>query len=280
MLVCLYRCRSVIPFLERAAEQDMYRFYTSPKILEETSRNLTKIFEKKRNLDSNVADQKAKKKIDAIQKAFPESLVYPSDSLISTLENDSKDRHVLAAAIEAQEITLDAGFHRVILIVTHNLKDFPNDILAKHNVVAISPDDFLLKLVNIYDSSLLFSLLEQQAKDNEHRVMDLLERLEKGKVTKFVSKIIADYYCVEIIKDLKYILFKFGRQDHDNNKFLKGKNYELFLSHKTVTVSHYEEGTIIDGNCNSILRHNLSCQHLKKLQNFVSKGLIILSPYI
>lgn len=49
---------------------------------------------------------------------------------------DPNDRHVLAAAIEA-----DAD-----LIVTKNLKDFPAPVLADHGLEAQHPDAFLLDL--------------------------------------------------------------------------------------------------------------------------------------
>jgi hypothetical protein len=50
------------------------------------------------------------------------------------MENEPKDRHVLAAAVRG-----GATF-----IITHNLRDFPATALAKHQIVATTPDDFLL----------------------------------------------------------------------------------------------------------------------------------------
>ncbi|WP_310482297.1 PIN domain-containing protein, partial [Chamaesiphon sp. VAR_48_metabat_403] len=64
----------------------------------------------------------------------PDSLVTDFENLIPTLElPDPDDRHVLAAAISA-----DAK-----IIVTFNLKDFPDPILAKHEIVAQHPDVFV-----------------------------------------------------------------------------------------------------------------------------------------
>jgi len=51
---------------------------------------------------------------------------------------DPHDRHVLAAAIEAK------AQH----ILTFNLKDFPPEALAPHQITARHPDDFLLELLN------------------------------------------------------------------------------------------------------------------------------------
>lgn len=98
--------------------------------------------------------------------------------MVESLENDPKDRHVLAAAIEAQKLENNA----IVIIVTHNIKDFPNSILAKHNVQAMLPDDFLLKLIEIQDrTENLFNLLiEQSAKGHHSEILNLLKLLERN----------------------------------------------------------------------------------------------------
>ena len=57
---------------------------------------------------------------------------------------DANDRHVLAAAIEAQ----------APLIVTFNLSDFPNAVLRTYCIDAVHPDDFLTGLFD--DDPILF----------------------------------------------------------------------------------------------------------------------------
>jgi hypothetical protein len=51
---------------------------------------------------------------------------------------DPKDRHVLAVAIHA----------RAEYIVTFNLRDFPKMALQPYGIQAISPDEFVLRLIN------------------------------------------------------------------------------------------------------------------------------------
>jgi predicted nucleic acid-binding protein len=71
--------------------------------------------------------------------------LHAEDSLVTGHERhlealrlpDPNDRHVLAAAIEAGADTL----------LTWNLKDFPAEELARHGVVAESPDTFLARLL-------------------------------------------------------------------------------------------------------------------------------------
>ena len=59
------------------------------------------------------------------------------EDLIDSLEPpDPDDRHVLAAAIRGG----------AEVIVTYNLKDFPANALARYDIKALHPDDFLLSL--------------------------------------------------------------------------------------------------------------------------------------
>lgn len=81
-------------------------------------------------------------------------LVDGYQSLISTLElPDPSDRHVFAAAIHAG----------ASLIVTYNLKDFPDPILKRYDLKPIHPDIFLSNLLEI-DSSLVCSAIQRLRK--------------------------------------------------------------------------------------------------------------------
>ena len=74
---------------------------------------------------------------------FPNGLVHGYEFIIPTLQlPDPKDRHVLAVAIHV----------KAEYIVTFNLKDFPRPALLSHNVEAISPDDFVLRVID-YDTN-------------------------------------------------------------------------------------------------------------------------------
>ena len=85
-------------------------------------------------------DEDVNKRIQKTQQAFPDAMVENYDSLIEILElPDEKDRHVLAAAIKTN----------ANLIVTHNLKDFPDDYLAQFGLSAKSPDDFAADLIDL-----------------------------------------------------------------------------------------------------------------------------------
>jgi predicted nucleic acid-binding protein len=66
-------------------------------------------------------------------------LVTGYESLIDTLQlPDMNDRHVLAAAIKSK-----ASF-----IVTFNIKDFPRSVLDPFQIKAITPDEFVIRLID------------------------------------------------------------------------------------------------------------------------------------
>lgn len=71
--------------------------------------------------------------------AFPHSCVQGYEDLVPLLQNDEKDRHVLAAAIRGG----------CSLIVTFNLKHFPQDSLKPWSIVATHPDDYLVVLYDM-----------------------------------------------------------------------------------------------------------------------------------
>lgn len=87
-----------------------------------------------------VTEEKAIKRSDVMNKAFPDALVLNYEPLIETLNlPDSDDRHVLAAAIKTN----------ANLIITNNLKDFPQDYLASFGLKAKCPDDFFTDIIDI-----------------------------------------------------------------------------------------------------------------------------------
>jgi hypothetical protein len=65
---------------------------------------------------------------------FADAWVKTYESFIPAMANDSKDRHVLAAAVVSGAQT----------IVTSNLKHFPLDALAPWNIEVQRPDEFLI----------------------------------------------------------------------------------------------------------------------------------------
>ncbi len=100
------------------------------------------IFEewKKVMIEKGVPEEDANKRIDKANAAFPDALVKNYKGLINYLHlPDEDDRHVLAAAIKTN----------AHLIVTNNLKDFPESYLQSFSLSAKSADDFLTDIIDI-----------------------------------------------------------------------------------------------------------------------------------
>lgn len=87
-----------------------------------------------------VSLEEASKRIDKAQKAFPDALVKNYEGLIKSLDlPDQKDCHVLAAAIKSNSD----------LIVTNNVRHFPDYILASFGLIAKTADDFLTDIIDL-----------------------------------------------------------------------------------------------------------------------------------
>ena len=78
--------------------------------------------------------------MELMNEAVRDCLVTSYEDLIASLSlPDPDDRHVLAAAMRAG----------AEVIVTYNLSDFPTEALARFDIEAQHPDDFLLCLLDL-----------------------------------------------------------------------------------------------------------------------------------
>lgn len=84
---------------------------------------------------------------------------------------DPDDRHVVAAAIKAG----------ASIIVTFNLRDFPEEELARHGVVAMHPDAFALEVLARHPAAVIEVLAMQAAdlRNPPHTGLDVLAALER-----------------------------------------------------------------------------------------------------
>jgi predicted nucleic acid-binding protein len=127
--------------LLRLAEAGAYRPLWSADVLAEVERTLPQVGDAMTPMKARVA---------VMQAAFPDAEVRGYQSLISTMTNAPKDRHVLAAAISAG----------AALIVTANLADFPTTTRRPYGVDAVHPDDFLLDQLELYPEQTMQCLQE------------------------------------------------------------------------------------------------------------------------
>jgi hypothetical protein len=104
-------------------------------------------------------------------------------SLIETLElPDPNDRHVLAAAIRG----------RVDVIITFNLKDFPQETLLAYDIEAQHPDEFIAHLIDLEATAVLEAAKIVRARLNNpaKTAEEYLEILAKQGLSKTV-----DFLC-------------------------------------------------------------------------------------
>lgn len=113
-------------------------------------------------------EEEIKKRINSANEAFPDAKVENYESLIDSLQmRDPKDRHVLAAAIKTN----------ANIIVTNNLKDFPEELLSIYGLSARSADDFLTDTIDLNPEIALEAfkkLVQNRRKPNldEYQVLD------------------------------------------------------------------------------------------------------------
>ncbi len=121
---------------------------------------------------NGVSIEEASKRVNKANLAFPDALVTNYAGLIGNLDlPDPKDRHVLAAAIKTN----------ANIIVTNNLKDFPNQYLASFGLSAKSADDFLTDIIDLNPEEAVKAFKElvlyrRKPDLNEFEVLDILRK--------------------------------------------------------------------------------------------------------
>ena len=116
---------------------------------------------------------------EQIQKAFPDARVTGLESLVPSLTNHEKDRHALAAAIRGD----------CPLILTFNLRHFPEEALRPWGIRAAHPQEYLLVLYEMEPAQVMACLGEIAGK-RKLETQDVLIRL--GKVLPMFSQRILD----------------------------------------------------------------------------------------
>lgn len=119
-----------------------------------------------------VDEVEALKRVQKANKAIPDALVRNYEGLITELKlPDEKDRHVLAAAIKTN----------ANVIVTNNLKDFPEQYLNSFGLKAKSADDFLTDIIDLNQDKAIEAFKEmvlnrKNPAMDEYQVLESLRR--------------------------------------------------------------------------------------------------------
>lgn len=118
----------------------------------------------------------------AMDNAVLDCLVESFEDLIPGLNlPDENDRHILAAAIRG----------RADIIVTMNIKDFPDIELSKYSIQAVHPDDFICDILNLSPEAVYASARTVRSRlSNPPKTVDeYLDTLERNGLTVLVSRL-------------------------------------------------------------------------------------------
>ena len=142
--VVLDACVLCVPiirdFILWAAHFALFRPLWSKDLLAELRRTLAKF---------GVQEVRIDYLVEQMTQSFPEAEVLGYESIVPSLTNQEKDRHVLAAAVVG----------KAQLIVTNNHRDFPKPSLVPFQVETIGPDDFLRDLLDVDTERMLDVLM-------------------------------------------------------------------------------------------------------------------------
>jgi hypothetical protein len=157
------------------AMSDLYRARWSNDIHEEWMRNLQKDY-------PDLNRQKVERIRDLMNAHVVDCIVKGYESIIPHLIlPDPSDRHVVAAAICC----------RADIIVTSNVKHFPNDILDPYGIQVQHPDKFLTDQINVAPSVVCAAAKRQRQslKNPPMSVEEYLASLERQGLAQTVSSL-------------------------------------------------------------------------------------------
>lgn len=163
---CVLYPAPVRDLLLHLASFDLYKPKWTDKIQEEWVRSLLK----------NRSDLKAaqlERTVHEMNKAFPDATVEKYEILVPSFDlPDADDRHVLAAAVRCG----------AEVIVTSNLKDFPEEYLKEFDIEAQHPDFFISNLIDLNPEDSLKAFKQQVSflKNPPVTKSQVLESLKKS----------------------------------------------------------------------------------------------------
>lgn len=117
-----------------------------------------------------------------MNRAVPDCLVTGYEHLVEGLElPDPDDRHVLAAAIRAHAQA----------VITFNLRDFPDHVLARYEMETKHPDEFVLEILDLAPGGVVQCVTAQAAALRHPPVAlgDLLDTLRRVGLVQSVARL-------------------------------------------------------------------------------------------
>jgi predicted nucleic acid-binding protein len=119
------------------AEAEFFRIRWSARVLDEAETAISRIVR-----DGDTPQERARRAREAMEQAFEDAMVVGfevDEQRCKGLLPDPSDAHVLAAALKT----------RADVIVTDNLKHFPQDVLQHFAIEVRSADDFIAETITL-----------------------------------------------------------------------------------------------------------------------------------
>lgn len=156
------------------ADAGLFRPLWSGGILAELGRVLER--------ETEMTLEQVEHRLGRMRAAFLDAEVTGYEHLVDGMTNHAKDRHVLAAAVRAN----------VEVIVTDNVKDFPDEALKTFDIQAVTADNFLLDQLDLYPADTIDCLHQQVGRytyiDGPLDVADLLGALGNAGAIQFAAE--------------------------------------------------------------------------------------------
>ena len=163
---CVLYSAPVRDLLLHLADHHLY----TPKWTDEIHREWTRNLRRKR---PEISAEQLTRTVDAMQDAFPDADVLGYEPLVKSIRlPDQNDAHVVAAAIRS----------RADVIITANIRDFPNQYLKRFAIKAQHPDSFISMLVANNPKSSVAAFKNQVAnlQNPPMSYMSVLEKLRNA----------------------------------------------------------------------------------------------------
>jgi PIN domain len=166
---CVLFPGSLRDVLLRAADEELYRLHLTDHILGEVRKNLVG--------KKQVTEERGLYIVNRMKERFHPTFVTNHTLLIPTMPINEKDRHVLAAAVASGSS----------VIVTQNLKDFPQSLLEPFGIEPLSADDFLLRCFS-RDEAAIVKVVRSYASGLKNPPLTMQQAL--GKLAKLVPNFV------------------------------------------------------------------------------------------
>jgi predicted nucleic acid-binding protein len=148
--------------LRQAEEPRLFIPKWSDQIIEEMVRAL------ETKLSPPLSREKTQYLVEQLREHFPEAWLSEFEVLIPAMQNNPKDKHVLAAAVKGRAET----------IVTFDARHFPEETLRPWGIAVQHPDEFLVHQYHL-DPELVHDKLALQAADIDRPIDGVLATLQQ-----------------------------------------------------------------------------------------------------